>query len=55
MKRRMIETDLVGGIAGERAEGRLGGARGRVDVRLEGGGVVVSHGDGFESFCEKLI
>ena len=34
---------LVGVAADERAQSRLSGARGRVDVRLESGGVLVRH------------
>lgn len=38
-------TGLVGGAAGDVAEDRLGCARGRVDVGLEGGGLLVRHDD----------
>lgn len=45
--RRRREADLVGLVAGDRAEHGLGGAFGGVDVGAEGGGGVVGgHVDG---------
>lgn len=45
MKGREDVTDLVGGATREAAENGLGCARGRVDVGLEGGGLLVRHDD----------
>jgi hypothetical protein len=44
---------LVGIAAGNVAEKGLGSARGRVDIGLEGGGVLVRHIVGVEEFCLK--